>query len=73
MDVRSRNVDDLSGGELQRFAIAMMCIQKGDMLVNALNQSFKFYCKSGIHTFSLRILIIYILYYYYFGHCYYYF
>ena len=39
MDVRSRNVDDLSGGELQRFAIAMMCIQKGDMLVNALNQS----------------------------------
>ena len=33
MDVRNRNVDDLSGGELQRFAIAMMCIQKGDMFV----------------------------------------
>jgi len=26
-------VEDLSGGELQRFAIAMVCIQKADMLV----------------------------------------
>lgn len=29
--VKSRNVEDLSGGELQRFAIAMVCIQKADM------------------------------------------
>lgn len=29
--VQSRNIEDLSGGELQRFAIAMVCIQKADM------------------------------------------
>ena len=33
MNVRDRNVEDLSGGELQRFAIAMVCIQRGDMYV----------------------------------------
>ncbi len=31
MQVKDRNVEDLSGGELQRFAIAMVCIQKADM------------------------------------------
>jgi len=31
--VRDRNVQDLSGGELQRFAIAMVCIQKADIFV----------------------------------------
>jgi ATP-binding cassette subfamily E protein 1 len=31
--VRDRNVEDLSGGELQRFAIAMVCIQKADIFV----------------------------------------
>lgn len=30
-DLRARNVDELSGGELQRFAIAMICIQKADI------------------------------------------
>ena len=29
--VRTRNVEDLSGGELQRFAIAMVCIQKAEI------------------------------------------
>lgn len=29
--VKNRSVEDLSGGELQRFAIAIVCIQKGDM------------------------------------------
>lgn len=29
--IRSRNIDELSGGELQRFAIAMICIQKADI------------------------------------------
>merc|ERR1711902_36925 len=29
--VKSRNVEDLSGGELQRFAIAMVCIQKAEI------------------------------------------
>lgn len=29
--VRSRNIDELSGGELQRFAIALLCIQKADV------------------------------------------
>merc|ERR1711915_67656 len=29
--VKSRNVDELSGGELQRFAIAMVCIQAADI------------------------------------------
>jgi len=29
--VKSRNIEDLSGGELQRFAIAMVCIQNADM------------------------------------------
>jgi len=31
--VKHRNVEDLSGGELQRFAIAIVCIQKADMYV----------------------------------------
>lgn len=29
--VMDRNVDELSGGELQRFACAVVCIQKADM------------------------------------------
>ena len=29
--VRDRNIDDLSGGELQRFACAIVCIQRADM------------------------------------------
>jgi len=29
--VKDRNVEDLSGGELQRFAIAMVCIQKAEI------------------------------------------
>jgi len=33
MKVRDRNVEDLSGGELQRFAIAMVCIQKADIFM----------------------------------------
>merc|ERR1712029_400954 len=31
--VKDRNVDDLSGGELQRFACAMVCIQKADIFM----------------------------------------
>jgi ATP-binding cassette subfamily E protein 1 len=31
--VKHRNVEDLSGGELQRFAIAMVCIQKADIFM----------------------------------------
>lgn len=31
MTVLDRNVDELSGGELQRFACAVVCIQKADM------------------------------------------
>ncbi len=31
--VREREVNELSGGELQRFAIAMVCIQKADIFV----------------------------------------
>ena len=30
-DLRTRKVDELSGGELQRFAIALICIQKADI------------------------------------------
>jgi ATP-binding cassette subfamily E protein 1 len=30
-DVLGRQVKELSGGELQRFAIAVVCIQKADM------------------------------------------
>lgn len=29
--VRDRNIEDLSGGELQRFACAVVCIQKADV------------------------------------------
>jgi translation initiation factor RLI1 len=29
--VRHRNVDELSGGELQRFACAVVCIQAADV------------------------------------------
>ena len=31
MTVLDRDVDELSGGELQRFACAVVCIQKADM------------------------------------------
>ena len=34
--VWDRNVDLLSGGELQRFAIAMVCVQKADVYVACL-------------------------------------
>ena len=30
-NLRERNVEDLSGGELQRFACAVSCIRKSDM------------------------------------------
>ena len=36
-DVLGRDVGDLSGGELQRFAIAMSCIQKADMYVDRVS------------------------------------
>ena len=29
--VKERNIEDLSGGELQRFACAIVCIQRADM------------------------------------------
>lgn len=32
-NVRGRNVEDLSGGELQRFACAMVCIQRADIFM----------------------------------------
>lgn len=32
-DVLNRNVDQLSGGELQRFAISVACVQKADVYV----------------------------------------
>ena len=32
-ELRQRKVDELSGGELQRFAIAMVCIQQADVYV----------------------------------------
>jgi len=31
--IKSRNIEDLSGGELQRFAIAIVCIQRADVWV----------------------------------------
>lgn len=31
--LKERSVEDLSGGELQRFACAVVCIQKADMYV----------------------------------------
>ncbi|KAL5012858.1 hypothetical protein ScPMuIL_011409 [Solemya velum] len=33
VNVRDRNVEDLSGGELQRFACAMVCIQRADIFM----------------------------------------
>lgn len=33
LKVKGRNVEDLSGGELQRFACAMVCIQKADIFM----------------------------------------
>ena len=32
-NVKDRKIDELSGGELQRFACAMVCIQKGDIFM----------------------------------------
>jgi len=32
-NIKKRNVTDLSGGELQRFACAMVCIQNGDIFM----------------------------------------
>lgn len=37
--VLDRNVDELSGGELQRFACAVVCIQKADMYVTSFESS----------------------------------
>lgn len=31
--IRDRSIEDLSGGELQRFACAMVCIQDGDIFM----------------------------------------
>lgn len=31
--IRDRSIEDLSGGELQRFACAMVCIQNGDIFM----------------------------------------
>ena len=31
--VKDRNVEDLSGGELQRFACAITCVRKSDMYI----------------------------------------
>lgn len=31
--VRLRNIEELSGGELQRFACAVVCVQRADMYV----------------------------------------
>jgi len=31
--IKTRNIEDLSGGELQRFAIAIVCIQRADVSV----------------------------------------
>ena len=31
LNVKDRNVENLSGGELQRFACAMVCIQNANM------------------------------------------
>ena len=36
-DVMEREISQLSGGELQRFAIAMTCIQKADVCVPAIS------------------------------------
>lgn len=33
MSVRDRNVDELSGGELQRFACAVVCVQQADIFM----------------------------------------
>lgn len=33
LNVKDRNVEDLSGGELQRFAIAMVCIQRANIFM----------------------------------------
>jgi len=33
IQVKDRNVEDLSGGELQRFACAMVCIQAADIFM----------------------------------------
>ena len=37
--VRGRNIEDLSGGELQRFACAVVCIQRADMCVKGVGVS----------------------------------
>lgn len=33
VQIRSRNIEELSGGELQRFSIGMICIQKADIFM----------------------------------------
>ena len=34
LELLDRNIGDLSGGELQRFAIAIVCIQNADVYVS---------------------------------------
>merc|ERR1711935_1228930 len=40
--VRDRSLADLSGGELQRFACAMVCIQKADTAIRNLIEATKY-------------------------------
>ena len=35
--VRDRDIDKLSGGELQRFAIGIVCVQKADVYVSDIS------------------------------------
>jgi ATP-binding cassette subfamily E protein 1 len=55
-DVVDREISQLSGGELQRFAIAMSCVQKADMYV--LSASLFLFALSYHLTFSFAILPI---------------
>jgi len=49
-EVLQRDVTHLSGGELQRFAIAMSCVQRADVYVEGLS----------LLCFRLTILQIYV-------------
>lgn len=55
--VWDRDIDLLSGGELQRFAIAMVCVQQADVYVTAYRGSSSFANNFQLHVRRAVVLL----------------
>lgn len=56
-EVLTREVSQLSGGELQRFAIAMSCIQQANVCVLVVSVAYKGYSCLAIGTCSTSLQV----------------